>query len=262
MEVLFIGDIFAKQGMQAVQKGLEILKKEYTWDYCIANGENAAAGKGINARIANELHEMGIDGITLGNHVWAREEVLFYIDSDNHVARPANYSIHSPGKGGFILDGKKGVLGVLNLSGRVYMQPCNCPFESCETELPKIKEKTKAIIVDFHGEATSEKSAFAWHFDGRVSAVIGTHTHVQTADERILPFGTAFITDVGMTGPYEGIIGTERESSISRFLTGVPAKFLPQKGSVIFNAVHINIDDKTGQSTNIERINFILEIGV
>lgn len=260
MEVLFIGDIFAKQGVQAVHKGLMKLRNEITWDYCIANGENAAAGKGINGRIAKELHDMGVHGITLGNHAWAREEVMFFIDSDNYIARPANYSNRSPGKGWFILNGAKGALAVLNLSGRVYMQPCNCPFEVCEYELSMIKEKTKAVIVDFHAEATSEKSAFAWCFDGRISAVVGTHTHVQTADERILPFGTAFITDVGMTGPSEGIIGTERDSSISRFITGVPSKFAPQKGIAMFNAVHIGIDPQTGKATHMDRLNFAIDL--
>lgn len=258
MEVLFIGDIFAKQGVQAVKKGLSKLKNEIKWDYCIANGENAAAGKGINGRIAGELHEMGVDGITMGNHVWAREEILYYIDSDMVMARPANYSKQSPGRGWFVLNGKPGSLAVMNMSGRVYMQPCNCPFETCEEELIKIKEQTKAVIVDFHGEATSEKTAFAWHFDGRVSAVLGTHTHVQTADERILPFGTAFITDVGMTGPSEGIIGTDRDSSIQRFVTGVPSKFSPQKGEMIFNAVHMGIDPNNGKSTFMNRLNFLI----
>ncbi|NLY96639.1 MAG: TIGR00282 family metallophosphoesterase [Clostridiaceae bacterium] len=260
MKILFIGDIFAKQGVLTVQKGLSKLKNEIRWDYCIANGENAAAGKGINGRIASELYDMGVDGITLGNHVWARDEILYSIDSDPYMARPANYSKQSPGRGRFILDGKAGPLAVINLSGRVYMQPCNCPFETCEEELPKIKEITKSVLVDFHGEATSEKCAFAWHFDGRVSAVAGTHTHVQTADERILPFGTAFITDVGMTGPGEGILGTDRDSSISRFVTGMPVKFSPQKGEMIFNGAHIEIDDKTGKALRINRLNFTLRL--
>jgi metallophosphoesterase (TIGR00282 family) len=194
---------------------------------------------------------MGVDAITLGNHTWAKKEITNFIDSDSNIIRPANYPDNVPGKGSAIIDGK---LGIINLVGRVYMEQADCPFRALDRELEYIKSKVKVVIVDIHAEATSEKCAIAWHVDGRVSGVIGTHTHVQTADERILPCGTAFISDVGMTGPHEGIIGVDKEIILDKFILGMPVRFELAKGSVQFNGVYLEIDEITGKTIDIHRI--------
>ncbi len=254
MNIVFIGDVCYKSGRKILTERLPGIIRENSGDFCIVNGENAAGGKGINAVTAGELIEAGADVITTGNHIWAKKEVFFFIDSEERVLRPLNYYETNPGRG-FVLIEKKGMkIAVVNLSGRVFMDPCNCPFEAMEGKLPELKKQTPVVIVDFHGEATSEKTAFAWNFDGRVSAVLGTHTHVQTADERILPRGTGFITDVGMTGPYEGIIGADREKVISKFTTGLPEYFSMQKGPVQINGVVMEIDPETGKCTEIRRL--------
>jgi metallophosphoesterase (TIGR00282 family) len=254
LKVLFIGDIVGSPGRKAVKEYLSEIRKEMPFDYCIANAENAAGGSGITCVLAQELYAGGINGLTMGNHTWSKREITNFIDSDNKIVRPANYADGLPGKGSTIIDGR---LGIVNLLGRVYLDPVDCPFKALDRELEHIKSKVKAVIVDMHAEATSEKCAMAWYADGRVSAVLGTHTHVQTADERILPCGTAFISDVGMTGPYEGIIGVERDIVVDKFVNGMPVRFEVARGPVQFNAVYIEIDEKNGKSTCIRRINKI-----
>ncbi|MFO7636788.1 MAG: TIGR00282 family metallophosphoesterase [Clostridia bacterium] len=255
MKILFIGDIYAQQGRKVLAGHLNRLAETTACDFIIANGENMSGGKGIDTRTADEILKLGVDAITSGNHIWAKKD--FFIDEHPRVLRPANYSGKSPGKGLIFIEKGDNVLAVVNLSGRVYMDPCNCPFEAFENMLPELKARTKAILVDFHGEATSEKAAFAWHFDGNVSVVVGTHTHVQTADERILPFGTGFITDVGMTGPADGIIGADREKVIRRFVTGMPAYFEPQKGRSQINGILMEVCGKTGKCISLERIDYV-----
>jgi len=254
LKVLFIGDIFGNPGRKAVKEVLSGLKKDLQFDYCIANAENSAGGKGITYVVAQEIYKMGVDVITLGNHVWAKSEVLNFIDTDPRIVRPANLPEGLPGKGATVYSNGESKIGVLNLMGRVYMDNVDCPFRVADRELAYLKNITKVIVVDMHAEATSEKCALAWYLDGKVSCVLGTHTHVQTADERILPCGTAYISDVGMTGPYEGIIGVERKVIIEKFLTNMPARFDVAKGITQFNAVFLEIDEFTGKALKIERV--------
>lgn len=235
---------------------LDKLNGIYKWDVCIANAENAAGGKGINYNVADEIFESGIDAITLGNHTWSRKEILNFIDSTDKIIRPSNYPKGVPGKGRLIIE-KNGIkIGIVNLLGRIYMDSnVECPFRTADRDISILKQQCKIIFVDFHAEATSEKVALANYLDGRVSAVVGTHTHVQTADEKILEKGTAYITDVGMTGPEEGIIGVDKDLIIKKFLTGMPAYFEPAKGRACINAVIIDIDENTGHARSIQRIN-------
>jgi metallophosphoesterase (TIGR00282 family) len=258
LNILFIGDVVGNPGRKAVKEVLPKLKKEKEIDFCIANCENAAGGSGITYVVAQEMYKYGVDAITLGNHTWSKKEITNFIDSDPKIIRPANYPRELPGKGSTIINGVNGDIGVVNIMGRVYMDSLDCPFRICEKEIEYLKSFVKVIIVDVHAEATSEKNALAWYLDGRVSSVIGTHTHIQTSDERILPRGTGFITDVGMTGPYEGILGVDREIIIRRFLMHMPIRFEVAKGSLQFNAVYIEADNETGKTLKIERILKIL----
>lgn len=255
MKIFFIGDIFARSGRLLLSNNLERLKKIYEWDICVANAENAAGGKGINYNVACEIFDSGVDAITMGNHTWARKEILNFIDSCAKIVRPANYPRNAPGKGRIIIE-KNGIkIGILNLIGRVYMEPASdCPFLAADREISYLKQQCRVIVVDFHAEATSEKIALAHYLDGRVSAVIGTHTHVQTADEKIMEEGTAFITDVGMTGPSEGIIGVDKKQIMSKFITGLPCRFEPAAGETCLNAVLITVDENTGKAAGILRI--------
>jgi len=257
LKVLFIGDIVGGPGRKAVKQYIGELRSQYRFDYCVANAENAAGGSGITYVTAQELYSCGIHAVTMGNHTWSKKEITTFIDSDTRIARPANYPAELPGKGTVIIDGR---LGVISLLGRIYMEPVDCPFKTLDMELEMLKRQVKAVIVDFHAEATSEKCALAWHADGRVSAVIGTHTHVQTADERILPCGTAFISDAGMTGPYEGVIGVKKELVIEKFRTSMPVRFEVAKGPVQFNAVLLDIDEDTGRATGIRRISNVFSV--
>lgn len=258
MKVLFIGDVFGSPGRNAISSVLSSIIKEEGVDCCVANGENAAGGNGITHVVAQELYKLGIDALTLGNHTWSKREVLNFIDDDGRIIRPANYPSGVPGKGSAVISVKGKKIGILNLQGRVYMDGIDCPFQTADRELTALKSATKVVVVDMHAEATSEKCALAYHLDGRVSAVLGTHTHVQTADERILPCGTAFISDVGMTGPHDGIIGVSQEIILKKFLTHMPVKFEPAHGRVQFNAVLLDIDEITGKSMSIKRINKII----
>jgi metallophosphoesterase (TIGR00282 family) len=254
LRVLFVGDIVGNPGRKTAKALIPLVKKEFKVDFCIANGENAAGGSGITYAVAKELYSCGIDVITLGNHTWSKREVLNFIDSDPNIVRPANYPSELPGKGSTVFEGKAGKIGVVNLLGRVFMENVDCPFKAALREIEYLKNFTKVIIVDMHAEATSEKHAVAWYLDGKVSCVLGTHTHVQTSDEKILTCGTGYITDVGMTGPEEGILGVDRNIIIEKFLTYMPIRFEVAKGDVQFNAVVIDIDEKSGRTLSIQRI--------
>lgn len=260
LKVLFIGDIYGSPGRKAAKEMISQLRRETGFDFCLANCENAAGGTGITYVVAQELYKIGVEGITLGNHTWSKREVINFIDSDSKIARPANYPDNLPGKGSAIIQNSSGKIGIVNVLGRVYMDSIDSPFKALEKEIENLKSSVKVIIVDMHAEATSEKAALAWFIDGKVSAVLGTHTHVQTADERILPCGTAFISDVGMTGPYEGIIGVDRELVMEKFLTHMPVRFETAKGCVQFNAVLLDVDEKTGRTNSIQRILKVFEL--
>jgi len=260
MNILFIGDIMGKPGRRAVRELLPGLLDTRQIDLVIANCENAAGGFGVTRDIVEELFSDNIDVLTSGNHIWDKKEIENFIEDYQNLIRPANYPKGVRGFGSTITVGRSGTLvGVLNLMGRVFMRDIDCPFRSAQREIAQLKERTKIIIVDFHAEATSEKQALGWFLDGEVSAVLGTHTHVQTADERVFPKGTGFITDAGMTGPFDSIIGNEKSRVIERFLTGVPNKFEVARGEVFLQGVLLNIDKETGMSTSIERINLKLD---
>lgn len=255
LNILFIGDVVGALGRAIVKQLLPDLKKEYVVDFTIINGENSAHGYSITEKIYNEFMEMGIDVITMGNHVWEKKEVIKNITAFDRMVRPANYPPGTPGKDNVIVEVNGLKVGAINLLGRVFMQCVDCPFQAADKLVPKLREQTKIIIVDMHGEATSEKCALAYYLDGKVSAVIGTHTHVMTADERILTGGTAFISDIGMVGAYDSIIGMQKEQILKRFTTQLPEKFEPtDSGPGLFNAILINIDSQTGAALEIKRI--------
>jgi len=255
MNLLFIGDVFGRPGRDLVRKGLGPLTSYYGIDFVVANVENAAGGFGITREIGDSLAAAGIDVMTSGNHIWDKKEAVNYVAAEPRLLRPANYPAGVPGRGSVLgrTDTGRGV-GVVNLMGRVFMGALDDPFSAAVREIDAFAGRTRVILVDFHAEATSEKIAMGWHLDGRVTAVIGTHTHVQTADERILPNGTAYITDAGMTGPHDSIIGTERAPALARFLTGMPSRFEPAVGNPRLHGVVISVDDATGKATAITRL--------
>ncbi len=261
MKILFIGDIFGEIGRNALKESMPGLKLTYNPDFCIANGENAAGGRGISFNTAQEIFDCGIDAITMGNHTWARKEILRIIDSGIKIIRPANYPKGVPGKGRLVLE-KNGIrLAVVNLLGRIYMeQPVDCPFQTVDRELSYLKGQADYILIDFHAEATSEKIAMGYYLDGRVSCVLGTHTHVQTADDKILENGTAYISDVGMTGPADGVIGVNKELIIKKFTLGLPVQHEPAKGKAQINAVIITINEENNRLAEIKRISHIIKI--
>jgi len=250
MIILAIGDIIGKPGRQAVQAFVPDLRKEYGIDLVIANGENTAGGFGLTIGTAQELLDCGIDIITSGNHIWAQKEIIPYLDEDVPILRPLNYPPGVPGRG-YIMKNKT---MVVNLIGRTFMNSYECPFRTMDALLAGHASKAKVIIVDFHAEATSEKVALGRYLDGRVSAVLGTHTHIGTIDARILPGGTAYVTDIGMTGPDDSVIGDDPEGVIQRFLTMMPHHLSVGKGKPIFNAVMVEVDEKSGRAVRIERI--------
>lgn len=255
MRVLMIGDIVGRPGRRAIFDNLSYLRNELNIDFVIANGENAAGGHGITKDIAKQLFAAGVDVFTMGNHVWNKKEIIDYIDKEKRIIRPANYPPGTPGAGYNIFQTKTGEsLAVINISGRVFMQELDCPFRKANEIIEQIKDKIPLIFVDFHAEATSEKVAMGWFLDGRVSAVCGTHTHIQTADERILPQGSAYITDVGMTGPRDSVIGVNTEIVLEKFLTQMPRRFEVAETSYQLNAVIIEADNATGKAVTIERI--------
>jgi metallophosphoesterase (TIGR00282 family) len=255
MRILFIGDIIGKPGRRAVRELLPGLVAERSADFVIANCENAAAGFGVTREVVEDLFGYRIDVLTSGNHVWDKREVLDFIDDYETLLRPANYPEGVPGRGSVVMPVPGGIhVGVLNLAGRVFMPAVDCPFRTAERELQKIRKKTPLVIVDFHAEATSEKQALSWFLDGKVTAVVGTHTHVQTADETIRPGGSAYISDAGMTGPFDSVIGTRKEAILERFLRQVPNRFDVAKGDVRLQGVLIEADPATGRALTIERI--------
>jgi hypothetical protein len=250
---LFLGDIIGRPGRKSLKKFLPLLIEEYSPSFIVANGENAAGGIGITPQICQELLEH-VDVLTSGNHIWDKREAVSYLEKEQRLLRPANYPPNNPGKGVYIFEINGGLkIGVLNLQGRVFMEPIDCPFRIADLELEKIKDQGALAIVDFHAEATSEKQAMGWYLDGKVSAVIGTHTHVPTADERILPQGTAFMTDVGMVGGYDSVIGIKTDQAIERFLTSRPQRFEPGKRGMIFSAVFVEIHAQSGKALSVKR---------
>jgi metallophosphoesterase (TIGR00282 family) len=256
VKVLFVGDIFGSAGRRAVKHFIPRLKQEHAIDLCIGNSENSAGGAGVTIDGAEELVKSGLDLLTGGNHIWDKREILSYLDRENSKQlRPANYPEGAPGKGHAILTDARGrKLGVLNLEGRVFMKNLDDPFRAADKWIAEMKKETPMILVDMHCETTSEKNAMGHYLDGRASAVVGTHTHVQTADNRVLRGGTAFITDVGMCGPWDSVIGMKKEHVISRFLTARHAPFEPAQDDTYLQGALIDIDDETGRANSIVRI--------
>jgi metallophosphoesterase (TIGR00282 family) len=256
INILFIGDIIGKPGLSMVETWLPGLKKKHKTDFVIANGENAADGKGCTVKEGEFLFNLGVDVITGGNHTWDRFQSQDYLKVEPRSLRPLNYPRGTRGNGYFIAETEKWKIAVLNLQGRTFMPAIDCPFRSAEWVLSRFKDETKIIIVDFHAEATAEKIAMSSFLDGKISCLIGTHTHIQTSDERILPGGTAFITDVGMTGPYDSIIGMKVQPALNRFLYQTPQKYETAKDNVHLCGIFLKVDQETGKALEIERILF------
>ncbi len=260
MKVLFLGDIFGKPGREVLKNKLASILEENDIDFVIANGENAAGGIGITPVICKTLLGNGIDVVTSGNHIYKKKEIYDYIQEQPRLLKPANFPPSTPGNGYYITsDRNDNKVAVINICGRIFVDYYDCPFRCMDKILSHIKGEAPVIVVDFHGEVTSEKIAMGWYLDGRVSAVLGTHTHVQTADERILPGGTAYITDVGMVGPHNSVIGVKKENILKRFLTMMPQKFTVSDDGYMINAVIIDIDKKSGRANSIKRLNLIFD---
>jgi metallophosphoesterase (TIGR00282 family) len=258
VKVLFIGDIFGEPGRRALTRAVPRLVGQRQIDIVIGNGENAAGGFGITPELAEELFDLGLAVITTGNHAWDKREILDYFPREPRLLRPANYPDGVPGHGSVVVESAGGEkLGVLQLMGRAYMPTLDCPFQVAKKELAALKKRTAAVIVDMHAEATSEKMAMGHYLDGEVVAVVGTHTHVQTADEQILPKGTAYQTDIGMTGPLHSVIGVKKELAIEKFLTGMPRRFEVASGPSVFCAVLLELDARIGKALSIERIRIV-----
>ncbi len=255
MKLLFIGDIVGRAGRRTLVDHLDRLIDRHLVDLVIANGENAAAGYGLTASVLNELFDSGVDVVTSGNHIWDKKEIMPVLEKESRLLRPANYPPGLPGYGSGIYETAAGIkVGVLNLEGRVFMKNLDCPFRAADSLIAELKQVTPIVFVDFHAEATSEKQALGFYLDGRVSAVVGTHTHVQTADERILPEGTGYLTDVGMTGSQDAIIGNQKESAMDRFLTQLPVRLEVAKKNPQLCGVLLTINEETGCCEAIERI--------
>jgi hypothetical protein len=260
MRILFIGDIVGSPGRRIVEERLRDIIANEKLDLVIANGENSASGFGITPKIVDDLLHAGVEVLTGGNHIWDRKETLDYIQKEPRLLRPANFAPTNPGRGLYCGTARNGVpYAVLNLQGRIFMAPNDCPFRTVDKELSAVADNVKVIIVDIHAEATSEKQAMGWYLDGRVSAVIGTHTHVATADARVLPKGTAHITDAGMTGPHNGVIGMDQKAVLTRFLDGLPARFEVAEGDVRMNAVLLDVDTATGRAQSIKQQTYRIE---
>ena len=257
---MFIGDIVGRPGRDLVRHGVQSLVEYHGADLVIANVENAAAGFGITREIGDQLLDCGVDVMTSGNHIWDKKEALEYIGTESRLLRPANYPAGVPGNGSYLARTRDNVsVGVINVMGRVFMLNIDDPFAVVSREVEAMSQRARIIFVDFHAEATSEKVAMGWHLDGKVTAVVGTHTHVQTADDRVLPKGTAYLTDVGMTGPHDSIIGVEIEAALGRFLTALPQKFETATANPRLNAVLVEADEETGRATDIERLSYSAE---
>ncbi len=254
MRILFIGDIFASAGRAVVGERLKGVCESRSIDLVIANGENSAGGFGVTPAIATELFALGVDVMTTGNHVWDKRDIYDYLNSNRRLLRPANYPPGTPGSGLYIAEAAGVRCAVINLQGRTHMPPVDCPFRKADEILASLDADVRVRFVDFHAEATSEKMAMGWYLDGRVSAVIGTHTHVPTADARVLPGGTAYQTDSGMTGPYDSVIGVEREAILHRFLTSMPVKMESARGRVELRGAVVDVDESTGKARAIESL--------
>jgi hypothetical protein len=256
MKLLFIGDICGRPGRELLRRGLAGLVAHHRADLVIANVENAAAGFGITPDLAEDIAGYGIAAMTTGNHVWDKKEIYAYFATQPRLIRPANYPAGAPGKGSVVVRAASGVaVGVINVMGRIFMTALDDPFAVVLREIEAVTREASIVFVDFHAEATSEKIAMGWHLDGRVTAIVGTHTHVQTADERVLPRGTAYITDVGFTGPHDSVIGVDRNIAVSRFVTAMPQRFETATENPRLNAVVVTCDPATGRASAIERVN-------
>lgn len=260
MNLLFIADIYGSPGRKAVRELVPDIVSSMGIDFVVGNVENSAAGFGVTKDILEELKELGLEAMTSGNHIWDRRESLPLLDSEPLLLRPHNYPDGVPGTGSKLFTSRDGVkVGVLNLMGRVFMRELLCPFRVADQEVERLRDLgAQVILLDFHAEATAEKVALGWYLDGRISALLGTHTHIQTADERVLPKGTGYITDAGMTGPYDSVIGVRKELAIQKFLTLLPTRFEPATGDVRLNGVHLEVDEATGRCLHIERISLSL----
>jgi metallophosphoesterase (TIGR00282 family) len=255
MNVLMIGDIFAKPGRKMVEMFLPSLIEQHRLEAVVANAENASHGFGVRPETADELLRTGVDVLTSGNHIWDKKEIVAYMDGESRLLRPANFPSLTPGKGYGFITGRSGVrIGVLNLQGRIFMAPSEDPFSLGLQLVEQMRKETPLIFVDMHGEASSEKQAMGWFLDGKVTAVCGTHTHVPTADQRVLPGGTAYVTDIGMTGPYDSVIGVDREQIIQKFLDNMPVRFNPAKENPILQAMLIEADPNNGRALSIRRL--------
>jgi len=254
VNILMVGDIYGEPGRQALAKLLPGLRREHAIDFCVVNVENAAGGFGVTPAMARQFLEQGVDVMTSGNHIWDKREIVEYITKENLLLRPANFPAGTPGVGHVTVKAGPHRVAVVNLMGRVFMLPIDCPFRKADEIVPELRAETPIVLVDMHAEATSESLAMGWHLDGRVSAVVGTHRHVQTADERVLPGGTAYITDLGMTGPTEGVIGVDREQILQRFLHQMPTRFETAKGPAALHGVVIVVDPDTGRASSIRRL--------
>jgi len=254
IRVLFLGDVIGRPGRRILARHLGDLRKELQPDVIIVNAENAAGGVGLTAEVAQELLSM-VDVLTSGNHIWDKKEGIPFLEAEPRVLRPANYPPGNPGRGEYLFLIEESIpVAIVNLQGRVFMEPIDCPFRAADEIVGRLRDITPNIVIDFHAEATSEKQALGWYLDGRVSAVVGTHTHVPTADERILPRGTAYITDVGMVGARDSVIGIRSDQALARFLTGRPQRFEPAKQGAILSAFWIEIETHTGLATAIRRL--------
>ena len=254
MKLLFVGDIVGSPGRHAVESLLPRLQEQYEPDFVVVNGENSAGGLGITEKIARGFYGAGVDAITLGNHAYRHSEVYPFLDKDDRIVRPSNYPKGNPGRGHTVVEKDGRTLAVVNLSGTVFLDAARSPFAEIDAVLADLKGKATHVLVDFHAEATSEKVAMGWYLDGRVTACVGTHTHVPTADARVLPGGTAFISDVGMTGARGGVIGVVKEQAMRRFTTMMPVKFETATDDPWLNGVLIEADDETGRATSIEQL--------
>ncbi len=262
LTILFVADVFGQAGRRAAAEQIPRFIRERAVDLVIANGENAAGGFGLTENTVDKLRSYGVDVITSGNHVWDRKEFIPYLQRTDRVLRPLNYPVEAPGSGSTLIQARSGPwVGVINLQGRTSLPPIDCPFHAARAEVERLRARTPVVFIDFHAEATAEKVALAWYLDGCVSAVIGTHTHVQTADERVLPGGTAYLTDAGMTGAIDSVIGVRPELAIQRFLTQTPVRLQPAEGDAAFRGALVQVEPTSGRAVGIERISVIVPAG-
>ncbi len=254
-KILVLGDVVGKPGRSVIKEKVPSFIEKEKIDFCVVNAENAAGGSGITRKIAEEMFSCGVNAITMGDHVWKRKEIFNYLDDEQKILRPANYSPHAMGRGGVVLKSNNGVsVGVINLLGRVFMKPIDCPFREAQRLVKEMSTQTKVIIVDLHAEATSEKIAMGWFLDGKVSLVYGTHTHVATADETVLPGGSAYITDIGMTGPHKSILGRKTENVLKAIVTQMPVSFDVAEEDPRACGAAITVDSTTGKAVDIKRV--------